>query len=93
MEEARIMWRRDPKIRRSDKSEDHDFREHFGCGVIVVHCVWMMMESRELIPNDGMIYHLLCTLMFMKSYTKEKNVYPCWHLRSEDVEEVGVAFY
>ena len=74
MEEARIMLRRDPKIRRSDKSEDHGFREHFGCGVIVVHCVWMMMESREMIPNDGMVHHLLWKLMFMKSYTKEKTM-------------------
>ena len=72
MEETRLMWRRDPKVKRSDKSEDRDFREHFGCGVTVVHTVWMMMESRDLIPNDGMIHHLLWTLMFLKSYAKEK---------------------
>ena len=67
MEESIIVWRRNIS-KRCDKSEDRDFREHFGYGVIVVHCVWMMMESRELIPNDGMIHHLLWTLMFMKSY-------------------------
>lgn len=74
MEEARLMWRRDPKVKRSEKSEDRDFREHFGCGVNVAHTIWMMMESRELIPNDGMIHHLLWTLMFLKSYTKEKTM-------------------
>ena len=74
MEEARRMWRRDPVNPRSDKQEDRDFRENFGCGVIVVHCVWMMMESRGLILNDGMIHHLLWTLMFMKTYTKEKTI-------------------
>ena len=40
----------------------------------MAHTIWMMMESRELIPNDGMIHHLLWTLMFLKSYTKEKTM-------------------
>ena len=75
IEEVRLVWRRDPKVKRSDKSEDCDFREHFGCGVIVAHTIWMMMESRELISNDGMFW----SLVFLKSYTKEKNVYSCWN--------------
>jgi len=73
MEEARIMWRID-NSKRCDKSEDRDFLVYFWRGVIVVHCIWMMMESRESIPNDGTIRHLLWTLMFMKSYTKEKTM-------------------
>ena len=26
-------------------------------------------------------------------HQRKNNVYPCWHSRSEDVEEVGVDFY
>ena len=72
MEEARLIWRREWNVIRSDKSESRDFRENFGVGVNVAHTVWMMMDSRELIPNDGRIHHLLWTLSFMKIYGKER---------------------
>ena len=72
MEESRLIWRRDWDSLRSDKSESREFWENFGCGVNLTHTIWMMMDSRELIPNNGMIHHLLWILSFMKIYGKER---------------------
>ena len=79
MEEARLMWHRDPKVTRSEKSEDRDFREHFGCGVNVAHTIWMMMESRELIPNDGDSSSPFDVDVLEELYQRKNNVYPCWN--------------
>ena len=81
MEEAKFIWCRNWDNIRSDKSESRDFRENFGVGVNVAHMVWMMMDSRELILNDGRIHYLLWVLSFMKIYCKERMMCHLNHIR------------
>ena len=69
-----LIWRRNPEIRRSDLSKSLDFREQFGCALIVVHMVWSLLESRKLIQKEGRIHHLLWALSFMKTYDKENTM-------------------
>ena len=55
-------------------TEDRDFRELFGCPLSVAGEVWDMLRNKILLPENGMPYHLLWALMFMKVYGKEKTL-------------------
>jgi hypothetical protein len=71
---ARIIWSRDPSKARTTQTEDRDFREHFGCGVLVALALWGMLLTTDLLPDDGTLEHLLWTLLFMKTYNKQKTL-------------------
>lgn len=67
---ARAMWHKDTTKVRSTLTEDRDFREFFGCGLLIAHKLWKMMEG-EFLPAGATIFEFLYTLMFMKVYGKE----------------------
>jgi hypothetical protein len=71
---ARIIWSREPDKARSTQTEDRDFREHFGCGVLVALSLWGLLLTTALLPDGGTLEHLLWTLMFMKTYAKQKTL-------------------
>jgi hypothetical protein len=71
---ARVIWSRDPAKVRTTQTEDRDFREHFGCGALVALTLWGMLLTTDLLPDDGTLEHLLWTLMFMKTYGKQKTL-------------------
>jgi hypothetical protein len=71
---ARIVWSRDPEKARTTQTEDRDFREHFGCGVLVALSLWGLLLTADLLPDDGTLEHLLWTLMFMKTHAKQKTL-------------------
>jgi hypothetical protein len=71
---ARVIWSRDPDKVRTTQTEDRDFRELFGCGVLVALSLWGLLLTTDLLPEDGTLEHLLWTLMFMKVYAKQKTM-------------------
>jgi hypothetical protein len=71
---ARIVWSRDPSKARTTQTEDRDFREHFGCGVLVALALWGMSLTTDLLPDDGTLEHLLWTLLFMKTHNEQKTL-------------------
>ena len=68
---ARNMWNRENKKVRSEKTEDRNFRETFGCGAIIALRTWEMISDADLLPTNGCLHHFLWALMFMKVYGKE----------------------
>lgn len=72
MVRARAIWGRDPDKERSFRTEDIQFREFFGCGANVFLVLWDLLDTNDLIPEDGTMEHLLWTLMFCKLYTTQK---------------------
>ena len=68
---ARLIWNRDPWKARSVGKEEEAFRSMFGCGLLVFLSLWSMLETNDLLPDGGTIYHLLWTLMFMKTYAMQ----------------------
>jgi hypothetical protein len=71
---ARQIWNRDVNTERSLQSEDRDFREFFGCGVLVFLSLWNLLDTTDSIPQKGTIEHLLWTLMFLKVYAKQRTL-------------------
>jgi hypothetical protein len=69
---ARQMWNRDASRVRSMQTEDRDFREFFGCGVLVCLHLWRRLIASDVLPHGGRVDHLLWTLMFLKLYTKQQ---------------------
>ena len=74
LREARRIWRRDPDKERSERSEDLDFRPHFGCCPLVASSLWNLLQTTEYTPEGGKTEHLLWTLMFIKIYGKQKQM-------------------
>jgi hypothetical protein len=72
--QARMIWKRDPGKIRAIGSEDRDFREFFGCGVIAFLSLWGLLVTTDSIPTGGTIEHLLWTLMLMKIYGKQRQM-------------------
>jgi hypothetical protein len=68
---ARQIWNRDPDKERSLQTEDIEFRELFGCGVLVFLSLWELLVTNDAVPDGGTIKHLLWTLMFLKVYAKQ----------------------
>jgi len=66
---ARQIWSRDKQ--RSLQTEDRDFREFFGCGVLVSLSLWSLLVTHDVVPDGGTIEHLLWTLLFLKVYAKQ----------------------
>jgi hypothetical protein len=71
---ARVIWSRDPDQARSTQTEGRDFREHFGCGVLVALSLWGLLLTTALLPDGGTLEHLLWTLLFMKTFAKQKSL-------------------
>ena len=71
LRQARDVWRRNPDKARSAETEDRVFREHFGCSVLVFIVLWNMLVTTNVLPEGGMIEHLLWTLLFLKEYAKQ----------------------
>ena len=71
---ARVIWSRAPDKARSTQTEDHDFREHFGCGVLVALSLWGLLLTTASLPDGGTLEQLLWTLLFMKTYAKQKTL-------------------
>lgn len=51
--------------------ENRRFREFFGCGAVVALLAWNLLVQHDLLPEGGMIMHLLWSLHFMKVYPKQ----------------------
>jgi hypothetical protein len=68
---ARQIWNRDPDKERSLQTEDIEFRELFGCGVLVCLSLWELLVTNDAVPDGGTIKHLLWTCMFLKVYAKQ----------------------
>jgi hypothetical protein len=71
---ARIIMESDPFKDRAPREEDRAFRALFGCGVHLVLILWNKLSSCDLIPKDGLVTHLLWTLMYCKQYGKWKTM-------------------
>lgn len=72
LRKAREVWSRDPNKERSTQTEDRDFRDHFGCSVMVFLSLWGLLVTMDIVPSGGTIEHLLWTLLFLKTYAKQK---------------------
>lgn len=72
LRKAREMWRRSPDKARATTTEDIEFREHFGCGVLIAVTVWNMLVRLDSLPDKGRIEHPLWALSFMKECCKQK---------------------
>ena len=58
------------------QKEDRVFRDFFGCGIVVVMELWMLLQSNGfLTEEDPAPVHLLWTLMFMKMYGLESDMH------------------
>ena len=51
--------------------EDRQFRQYFGCGLIVAASLWMKLNKTGKLPKNGAIKHLLWALAFLKIYSNE----------------------
>jgi hypothetical protein len=71
---ARVIWSRDPDKARSTQTKDRDFREHFGCGILVALSLWGLLLTTAPLPDGGTLEQLLWTLLFMKTYAKQKTL-------------------
>ena len=71
---ARTMWNRDEYKSRSIMTEDRDFREFFGCNILVAFDLWEMLVDDHLVPDEGCIEKFLWSLMFLKVYAKERTM-------------------
>jgi hypothetical protein len=75
MTHTREMWRRkDPLKAMSTQTENRDFRDFFGCGLLVALEVWRLLHANDclLVPQGGRLEHLLWLLAFMKTYGRRK---------------------
>ena len=59
---------------KSPMTEYRDFREFFGCGLLVASTLWDLLVKENVLPENGRYNHLLWTLMLMKIYGKEKTL-------------------
>lgn len=57
------------EIRRSDINL---FKTHFGVSPRICRRVWMLLCQHDLVPDGGLIVHLLWALMFLKVYSIEE---------------------
>ena len=48
---ARQIWSRDPGKARSPSTENRDFQEFFGCGVLVFLALWSLLVSHDDVPE------------------------------------------
>jgi hypothetical protein len=71
---ARAIWSGDPDQARSTQTEDHDFIEQFGCVVLAALSLWGMLLTTASLPDGGTLEQLLWTLLFMKTYAKQKTL-------------------
>lgn len=71
---ARMLWHRQPNLKRSTTEEDDEFRASYGCGLLVATNTWNLLVMKALLPNGGTVNHFLWTLTFMKTYAKGKNL-------------------
>lgn len=55
----------------STATEDRNFREHFGCSVLIFLTVWNLFSKTGFVPVGGRIEHLLWALLFMKECCKQ----------------------
>ncbi|KAL7526661.1 hypothetical protein ACHAWF_007363 [Thalassiosira exigua] len=62
--------------------EDLRLRSFFGCGVLIILDAWFRMKTEGLIPEGGMFFHYLWTLMFLKIYGTENVM--CGHAGGVD---------
>jgi hypothetical protein len=72
LRKAREIWRRDPDKERSIQTEELEFRQFFGCGLVVFLNLWNLLTMMDFVPPGGTIEHLLWTLMFLKTYANQK---------------------
>jgi hypothetical protein len=72
LRKAREIWQRNPNKERSIQTEELEFRQFFGCGAVVFLNLWNLLVTMDLVPSGGTIEHLLWTLMFLKTYAKQK---------------------
>jgi hypothetical protein len=72
LRKAREIWQRNPDKERSLQTEELEFRQFFGCGAAVFLNLWRLLVTMDLVPWSGTIEHLLWTLMFLKTYAKQK---------------------
>ena len=88
---GRSIWNRDIYKERSTKSEDRDFREYFGCGILVAINIWNCLVRYKYLPKGGQPHHYLWSLMFMKVYGTEdvmKNL-----VDTKDPKDYGVSLW
>ena len=55
----------------SAAEEERAFREFFGTTAPVVTALWRLLTEHSLVPEEGMIKHLLWTLHFLRAYPKQ----------------------
>ena len=72
LRKAREIWQHDPNKSLATATEDRNFREHFGCSVLIFLTVWNMLVKTDFMPVGGRIEHMLWALLFMKEYCKQK---------------------
>ena len=71
LEAGKDMMNRSNKCLRAIGTEERDFRELFGVGLIVALTAWNTLSSLCLIPEGGQLKHFLWTLCFMKVYARQ----------------------
>ena len=72
LRQAHSIWNRDQEKTRSTGTEDSNFHQFFGCSVLVFQALWSLLLITDTLPEGGSILHLLWTLLFLKTYSKQK---------------------
>lgn len=55
----------------ANASENRRFREFFGTGANVALIAWQLLVYYDLVPESGLILHMLWGMFFMKVYPKQ----------------------
>lgn len=71
LRKARETWNRDPNKALATATEDRNFREHFGCSVLIFLTVWSTLATADFMPVGGRLKHMPWTLLFMKEHCKQ----------------------
>lgn len=71
---GRFIIEKDPFKHRAPREEDSNFRALFGCGPQVFLDLWNRLFAAEIIPQGGIMKHMLWTLLYHKTYAKWKTM-------------------
>ncbi len=85
---ARVIWSRDPDQARSTQTEDRDFREHFGCGVLVALLFWGLLLTTASLPDGGTLV-VVDPLVHEDLCKAEDSVLSLRWYRSPNIAEMG----
>ena len=82
----------------ANASENRRFREFFGTGANVALIAWQLLVYYDLVPESGLILHMLWGMFFYESVSQTGTwLCCCWRIKwsywREDLAEIFMAIY